>query len=97
MSGQSEEKYIINPNYVFREVDEELILIPVCEQAMIAPGVITISETTAFLWQNMNKSQTISQLCKLLCSEYDVDEETARQDISEMIDSMCKLNIIRKL
>lgn len=91
------EKYATNPDYILREIVGEYMLIPTGQLSMTSSGVITISESAAYLWRNMKEGKTIPQLCELLLNEYEVDEETAQRDISEMIDSMTELNIIKKL
>lgn len=97
MAGEAEVMYITNSDYVLREVVGELLLIPVGKQMMYSNEVITVSEVAAYLWSNMRKGKTETQLCELLCKEYEVDVKTARTDIREMLESMCRKKLVYKI
>lgn len=98
MSGkenQAEIKYIANSDYVLREIAGEFMLIPTGKLSMTTNGVVTISESAAYLWKKMEEGKTLSQLCELVLKEYDVDRETALTDTKELINSMCGMEMIK--
>lgn len=100
MSGkenQSEVKYFANSDYVLREIAGEYMLIPTGKLSMTTNGVVTISESAAYLWKKMEEGKTLSQLCELVLEEYDVDKDTALTDVKELIRNMCGLEIIRTI
>ena len=92
----AEARYIANTDYVLREVVGEYMLIPTGKLSMTRNGVVTISESAAYLLKKMDVGRTISQLCDLLLEEYEVDRETALFGVQEMIDSMCQQEIVKK-
>ena len=97
MSGtvkETEVKYIANPDYILREIVGEYMLIPTGKLSMTKNGVITISESAAYLWKKMNEGKTIIELCELLLEEYEIDRETALSDVKELVDSMCEVAAI---
>ena len=63
---------------------------------MTKNGVITISESAAYLWKQMDEGKTIRELCELLLQEYDVDLETALCDVKEMVDSMYEAEMVKR-
>ena len=91
-----ENKYIANTDYVLREIVGEYMLIPTGKLSMTANGVVTISESAAYLWKKMDEGKSMSQLCDLLLEEYEVDRDTALSDISEMIDGMLKTKAVKR-
>ena len=100
MSGnenQAEVKYIANSDYVLREIAGEFMLIPTGKLSMTTNGVVTVTESAAYLWKKMDDGKTISQLCELLLEEYDVDKETALYDVEEVVNSMCEMEIIKTI
>lgn len=100
MSGivnEAEIKYIANPDYVLREIVGEYMLIPTGRLSMTTNGVITISESAAYLWKKMDEEKTITELCDLLLLEYDIDRETAIADVKEMVDSMCDVAAVSRI
>lgn len=91
MSGkenQAEVKYIANSDYVLREIAGEFMLIPTGNLSMTTNGVVTISESAAFLWKKMDEGKTLFQLSELVLEEYDVDRETALTDVKDLIRNM---------
>lgn len=94
--NKDEVKYITNSDYVLREIVGEYMLIPTGKLSMRTNGVVTISESVAYLWKKMDEGKTVSQLCELLLEEYEVDRATALSDVNEMIDSMCEMEILKK-
>ena len=96
MAGRNDMKYIANEDYVLRKILNEFMLIPIGRQMVISNKAITISESAAYLWNNMREGKTETELVELLCSEYEVDGETALIDIRALIEDMvAKQTIMR--
>ena len=95
--NMTDAKYIMNSDYVLREVVGEYMLIPTGKLSMTKNGVVTISESAAYLLKKMEGGKTLSQLCDLLLEEYEVDRETVLSDVQEMIDSMRQMEIVKIL
>ncbi len=59
--------------------------------------IINLNESAAFLWKNIQeKDFDVDTLTSLLTTEYEVDEQTARQDIVKLIDEWDKAGLIDK-
>ena len=46
-----EKKYQNNPNYILREIENECVLVPVDESCIVTNGIISLNDTSAFLWK----------------------------------------------
>ena len=53
-----------------------------------------MSESAKVLWDLLKNDASIDDLVNKLLSEYEIDEETARRDTLEFIDSLKKNNIL---
>lgn len=84
----------INNNYVLREIAGDYIIVPIGENVKNFNGLIVINETGKFIWENLNKGIEEEKLISLLLEEYNVDEETATQDIREFISVLKNNNIL---
>ena len=78
----------VKKDYLLRNVAGSNIVVPVGEGSLDFSGVITLNEVGAFLWESLKEDRDLDGLVKALCSEYDVDEATARTDISEFLDKL---------
>ena len=59
--------------------------------------IINLNESAAFLWKNIQeKDLDVDTLTSLITTEYEVDEQTARQDVVKLIDEWDKAGLINK-
>lgn len=57
--------------------------------------IISMNETSAYLWQNVqNTDFDINTLVQLLLNEYEVDEATARKDAERLIAKWTEAGIV---
>lgn len=85
----------ISENYILREIMGEYIVVPTGEEAMKFQGLVTLNETGAFLWKELQKSDlTKEELRDRLCEEYEVDEEMADQDLDEFLEHIRKYEVV---
>ena len=48
-------------------------------------GMLTINDTGLFFWNLLLEDTTEEKMLEAVLSEYDIDEETAREDIGEFL------------
>ena len=84
----------IKKKFILRDIAGEHILVPVGETALMFNGLITLNEVGLFLWERLQDDITKDDLLKDVLSEYDVDKETALQDIEEFLESLIQKGIV---
>ena len=58
-------------------------------------NILSVNESAAYLWQRIGDEHfDIDTLTQWLMEEYEVDIDTARQDVIAMVDKWLELNII---
>ena len=58
-------------------------------------NILSLNESAAYLWQRIGDEHfDIDTLSQWLMEEYEVDIDTARQDVIAMVDKWLELNII---
>jgi hypothetical protein len=69
-----------------RDVCGEKIVVAEGKENIDFSKVISMNETSAFLWEKVkDKNFTVDDLATLLTEEYDVDKETATTDCQSLI------------
>lgn len=63
-----------------REVAGSSVVIPLGKSAVDFNGMITLSETGAFLWKKLEQGSNENELVAALLEEYEIDEATAKND-----------------
>ncbi|MCF0166769.1 MAG: PqqD family protein [Bacteroidales bacterium] len=73
------------------------------ESVIVAEGVsqvnfnklISLNKTAAALWESIEgKEFCIGDLVKVLTDNYEIDEETARRDVEEIVSKWQKLGLV---
>lgn len=84
----------IKQEFILREIAGESILVPVGDTALTFNGLITLNEVGLFLWEKLQEDVTREGLLEKVLEEYDVDSQTALQDIDEFLEQLEKAGII---
>lgn len=84
----------IKEGYLVHEVAGNYVVIKIGQEAVNFNGLITLSESAKMLWDLLKEDASIDDLVNKLLSEYEIDEETARIDTLEFIESLKKNDIL---
>ncbi len=76
------------------QVNNDYMAVPTGKTAAGYDGVVTLSETSAFLLKALDQQRTIEELADLLTSEYEVDRERALKDITQIVQEFERLGLI---
>ena len=86
----------INKEFVLREIVGDYIIIPIGSTALEFHGLITVNEVGVTLWKMLQEEVTMEDLVQGVLAEYDVEEEVAREDIQEFLDTLVSGGILTK-
>lgn len=76
----------ISDEFILRDIAGDYIIVPTGKEAMEFQGLITVNEVGAFLWAELQKKDlSEKELIAVLLKEYDVDQETATNDVNEFL------------
>ena len=74
----------LNSNLILRQVGGEYMIVNPFSETMDMAQVYSLNETAAWLWKQLeNKEFTVDEAGALLCNEYEVNKDTARNDANE--------------
>ena len=77
--------YKSKSQFVAREVDKELVLVPLTESVAHMNKLFTMNETGRFIWENISEGITVDELENIVVQEFEIDRETARKDIEAFL------------
>ena len=84
----------IAEGFVLKNIAGTNVVVPLGDNTVSFKAIITLNETGAFLWQQLETEKTPDDLLKAMLSEYAVDEASAKADILEFIDNLKKANLL---
>ena len=83
------------PGFNLRVVGGENIIVAEGEENIDFSNIISMNESSAYLWQNIQgKEFTHEDLVGLLTQEYEVDEATALKDVKALTELWLQAGII---
>jgi len=89
--------YERNPNYIFRKVVDELVLVPIRQDVADMDCIYTMNPVGAFIWEKLGEGVTLAKLQAALVDEFDVDPQTATADLREFLQELEAVDAIRRV
>ena len=78
-------RYDKHPNIVFRDIEGEMILVPIRRSTANLESIFTLNETAGRVWELMDGHRTLAEIRDVLVEEYDVTPEDAQEDLLELV------------
>jgi len=84
----------IAKEFILRDIAGEFVLVPTGATTQEFNGLITLSETGKFIWENMEKADSLKEMVGLILEEYEIDEETAVKDTVQFIGQLVQAGFV---
>lgn len=87
----------VNGKYILRTVAGEALLVNEGSSRVDFNNMLSLNEPAAWLWAKASESADgfdEEQLVRWLMEEFDVEEETARKDVGEMVGLWRKYGLV---
>lgn len=84
----------IKKGFVLRSIAGSNIVVPVGAASIDFNGMITLNDSGAFLWREMEKDTDVDELVAAILSEYETDEATARAYTEEFVQKLDEVGCI---
>ena len=83
-----------NPDYIYREVAGEAVLVPTGKEAETFFGSASLNATGAFLWKALEKERSFRELQEMFAREYELEEAQSCQDVAEFLEAAQSRNMV---
>ena len=83
----------IREGFLLRNVAGNNVVVPIGQATLDFNGMMSLNETGAFLFEKMIEGTTKEQLIEQLMSQYEIDADTAKNDVEEFIEKVKKENL----
>lgn len=80
--------------FILREIAGEYVLVPTGATTQEFNGMITVTDTARFIWENIEKADSLEQMVEMILEEYEIDEETARADAVRLISQLVQSGFV---
>lgn len=84
----------LNQEFVLRNIAGDSILVPVTGIDNKFDGLITLNETGIFIWKQLEAGKDADGIVAALLEEYEVSEEQARKNVTDILSQLTVLGIL---
>lgn len=74
--------------FVLKNIADTYVVVPLGTNTVSFRSIISLNESGAFLWSQLETEKTEDELLAAMLNEYDIDEKTAREDIAAFIENL---------
>ena len=78
----------IKSGFILRQIAGSYVAVPVGARTVDFNGMITLNDTAAFLWHQLELDCDRDALVRAVLAEYEVDEAHARRSVDNFLDSL---------
>ncbi len=93
---KNDERFMRNPDFIFRKVIEETILVPVRMNVAEMDCIYTLNEIGAFIWEQLETPLSFPQLQQAMLEEYDVPAEVLDTDLQTFLDELLSIGAVKR-
>ena len=92
----ADRKVIRSPNFIFRQIVEEMVLIPIRQNVAELDSIYTLNELGVFIWEKLEQPRSYSEIEEAIQAEFDVDVETARTDLQIFMEELTRIGAVEE-
>ena len=89
--------YVKNENVVFRQIADEIILVPVRQKVADLNCIYTLNEVGAFVWSHIDGRSSLSDIIESLVSSFSVGTATAQEEVCSFIEQLESKRLIAEI
>lgn len=82
--------------FAVREIAGEFVLIPMGGAALAFSGMVSTNAVGAFICECLKTQTTPDAILDGICAEFDIDRETARQDMLAFLESLRRAKLLEE-
>ena len=86
--------YQKNQNFVFRQIDDETLLVPIKDNVGDLGSIYNLNPVAAFVWQHLDGKKTLNDIKDLMTGEFEVSDPDAVQDLTEFVGQLEQIDAI---
>lgn len=86
--------YRRSEDVVCRQVGAESILVPVRNTVGKLDFIYTLSPVAARIWQLLDGTRNADQVIDAICSEFEVDRDTAAADFAALLSDLAEVSLV---
>lgn len=88
--------YFRNPDYIFRRIVDELVLVPIHQDVADMDSIYTLNDVGAFIWEKLAEPLCITDLKEMILKEYEASAEQVLADLPTFLEEMVEFGAVSR-
>jgi len=84
----------IREGFILRNVADCWVVVPVGSRVVDFNGLLSLNETGAFIWNQLEQENHPEKVVEKLLEEYNIDKKTAKQDLDSFLELLEAKNLL---
>jgi len=84
----------VKDGFELKEIADNYVVIPTKSKVVDFNSMIMLNEVSAFLWLQLLEEKNEQDLVKALLNEYDVDKDTATEDVKVFVSELAAAGVL---
>ena len=84
-----------NRNIVSREIDDEVILLPIFRTSEEINCIYTLNNVASRVWKMIDGKRTVNQIKKLILKEFDTDNKEVDKELAKLLKDLKEIKAIK--
>lgn len=84
----------LREGFMLKKILDDYIVVPTGNNIVDFAVAVSLNETGAFLWHQLEQEKTVDELAEALADEYEVSVQEAAQDVGEFVDMLKTHNFL---
>lgn len=80
----------LKEGFILKKILDDYIVVPTGDNIVDFAVAVSLNETGAFLWHQLEQEKTAEDLISALAAEYEVEAEQVSADVTEFIEMLKK-------
>ena len=94
---QMEVRYERNPNFVFRRIVDEAVLVPIQQDVVDMDCIYTLNAVGALIWEKLGGGATLAELEAAVLGGFDAEPEAVTGDLADFLAQLETAGAVRRL
>ena len=83
-----------NENFVFRQIDDETILVPIKNNVGDMESIYNLNEVGAFVWEHLDGNKKLLDIKRMVAEAFEVAPEDAERDLMEFVGQLEEIEAV---
>ena len=94
---RDDRRFVRNKNFIFRQIVEEMVLVPIRQNVADLDSIYTLNELGVFIWERLETPISAAELHDDILEDFDVDAATVQSDLTIFIEELERIGAVEAI